>query len=289
MQNTPTTQNFCNRKLWYDMKKKTDEQRQKKRNIFSVVCFSFFFQCSSHSLSGPVLCVCTLVWKYQYQSKYCVRSRSLLAIIIRLADFYTCVCVSVCLFCSENVRASWTRRRIYVYTFMHMHVCVCIYAYLYMYMCAGRATNVSVCTFFNANVCVHVVCVFVCCDVLAKNQPTYWSNRSGVLVRTRKSFESFSCCCCCGCLVGLILCSVSSGAPLCVCVYSPLVFGAKSNRTFICIMGPPVECGSKINTKVIVFIFFLWNIPIFRVALRPNGAINIYRLIYQTNWVFVQF
>lgn len=156
------------------MKKKTDEQRQKKRNIFSVVCFSFFFQCSSHSLSGPVLCVCTLVWKYQYQSKCCVRSRSLLAIIIRLADFYTCVCVSVCLFCSENVRASWTRRRIYVYTFMHMHVCVCIYAYLYMYMCAGRATNVSVCMFFNANVCVHVVCVCVCAAMysLKISQPT---------------------------------------------------------------------------------------------------------------------
>lgn len=148
-----------------------------------------------------------------------MRSRSLLATIIRLAvTFYTCVPVCACV-CSENFCASWTRRRIYVYTCMHVCVCICIYVYLYMCMCAGRATAVSVCVcVFGIVVCVLVtVCVCAAMYSLKISQPTEATVQRR-LVRTRKSFESFSWCCCCGCLVWY--CAL---ALLALCVYSPLV------------------------------------------------------------------
>lgn len=219
---------------------------QKKRNIFSVVCFSFFFQCSSHSLAGPVLCVCTLVWKYQYQYKRLLCALALYSLplsVSLLPSIRVWLCVRVCV-CSENFCASWTRRRIYVYT---CHACVRVYMYIcisiYVHVRWARDRRFSVCVCFWYRCMRACYCVRVCCDVLAKNQPTYWSNRAAAFGSYAKKLWKLQ-------LVlllrmsGLILCSGSSGT---VCLLATRL------RTFICIMGPPVECGSKIKTQKLSF------------------------------------
>lgn len=194
------------------MKKKTDEQRHKKRNIFSVVCFSFFFQCSSHSLAGPVLCVCTLVWKYQYQSKrlLCALALYSLSLSVSLPSIRVCLCVCV----------QWKRLRVLNETQnirLYVYACVCIY--ICISICVhvrwARDRRISVCV-FGIVVCV-LVSVSVCAAMysLKISQPTEATVQRR-LVRTRKSFESFSCCC--GCLVWY--CAL---ALLALCVYSPLV------------------------------------------------------------------
>lgn len=248
------------------MKKKTDEQRHKKRNIFSVVCFSFFFQCSSHSLAGPVLCVCTLVWKYQYQYKrlLCALALYSLSLFVSLPSIRVCVCA---------VKTSARLERDAEYTFIR--VCMCVYIYMYIYMCTcalgARPPYQCVCFWYR---CMRACfCERVCCDVLAKNQPTYWSNRAAAFGSYAKKLWKLQ-------LLlrmsGLILCSGSSGT---VCLLATRL------RTFICIMGPPVECGSKIKTQKLSF---LWNMPMLRVALRPN-PIDINRIINETNWAYVEF
>lgn len=152
MQNTPTTQNFCNRKLWYDMKKKTDEQRHKKKKyIFCRLFFFLFPMLLALVCRARAVCMHTSVKIPIPKQTFIVRSRSLLAIIIRLADLYTCVCVHVCVrVCLQWKRLrAWTRRRIHVYTFMHICVRACVYIFIsiYVHVRWARDQHISVYVF----------------------------------------------------------------------------------------------------------------------------------------------
>lgn len=174
-----------------------------------------------------------------------MRSRSLLATIIRLAvTFYTCVAVCACV-CVQwkllRVLNETQNIRLYVHACVRVYMYICISIYVHVRWARDRRFSVCVCFWYR---CMRACyCVRVCCDVLAKNQPTYWSNRAAAFGSYAKKLWKLQ-------LVlllrmsGLILCSGSSGT---VCLLATRL------RTFICIMGPPVECGSKIKTRKLSF------------------------------------
>lgn len=235
MQNTPTTQISAIENFDTTWRRKRTSSDTKKRNIFSVVCFSFFFQCSSHSLAGPVLCVCTLMWKYQYQYKrlLCALALYSLSSYVSLPSILVCVCVQW-----KRLRVVNETQNIRLYVNAYVCVSVCIYMYIYICTCAlgARPPFQCVCLWYR---CMRACfCVRVCCDVLAKNQPTYWSNRAAAFGSYAKKLWKLQLLLW---MSGLILCSGT------VCLLATRL------RTFICIMGPPVECGSKIKTQKLSF------------------------------------
>jgi len=75
---------------------KTTSEHRKKWNIFLVVCFSFFFQCSSHSL--PLtrrVCMHTNAARHQYQRTLSLSRTRARSGTNSLFTVCVCVCVTV--------------------------------------------------------------------------------------------------------------------------------------------------------------------------------------------------